>query len=185
MKKYLLIYLLILTALSSCWDFRTRVEPRYSRIFGYKPVYSQDSSLLGVKTEPARSVKNPGKIYALGNLIFQNEIGEGIHIIDKSNPSLLKNIGFLRIRGNTELSIKDQFIYANSYSDLVVLNVADWMHPVEIKRVQNAFIQGVHQTYNLYLPPPEHRVYYECINVNKGIHTGWVKDSIDYGCYYP
>ena len=57
--------------------------------------------------------------------------------------------------------------------------------PVEIKRVQNAFFQGMHQTYNLYLPPPEHRVYYECINVNKGIHTGWVKDSIDYGCYYP
>lgn len=184
--KNIILFTVLLCSLASCWDFRRPVDnyPR-SKIFGYKPVYSQDSTLLRIVVDSPQQVKNPGKIYAMGNLIYQNEKGYGIHVLDRTDPTQIRNKGFIRIRGNMEMSIKGNFLYVNSYRDLVVLNIADWLHPVEVKRIKDAFIQGGEQVYNLFLPPPEHQVYYECVNPYQGIQTGWVKDSIYYGCYYP
>ncbi len=133
----------------------------------------------------AREVKNAGKIYTIGNLIFQNDIGTGLHVFDYSNPAQPQKAGFIHIPGNTELSVKGNFIYANSYSDLVVINITDWRNAIETKRVKDAFRKGQEQSYTYSIPPPEHRVRYECMTLGKGVHTGWVKDSVSsYSCYY-
>lgn len=178
--------LVLAVVLSSCWYLYKdpgNYQPR--KVMGYKPVYNTDSTLLRIYTDTARPIKNAGKIYVYGNYILQNEIGHGIHIIDRTNPSKTKNIGFVSIRGNTELSIKDNFLYANSFNDLVVVNITNWQQPKEVKRIPYAFAHGMQNSYNLYLPPPERNVSYECVDFTKGIHTGWVKDSVyEYSCYY-
>ena len=153
---------------------------------GYRPVYSNDSSILVPQALPPQPVKNAGKIYVKGNLIFQNDLGIGIHVIDNSNPSVAKRIGFIRLVGNTELSIKGNYLYANSFTDLVIINVSDWQNPTLVRRISKAFIQGMTASAYYFIPLPEHRVRYECPNYFSGIQTGWVKDSVDsYSCYYP
>lgn len=152
---------------------------------GYRPVYSTDASLLLISAGNARDVKNPGKIYTIGNLIFQNEIGSGLHVFDYSNPAQPQKAGFINIPGNTEVSVKGNFLYANSFADLLVIDIIDWKKATEVKRIKDAFRQGYAQGHTFAIPPPEHNVYYECTMSGRGIHTGWIKDSVsDYSCYY-
>jgi hypothetical protein len=194
MRKSILLLLCCSIFLVSCWDWGRRpVEPvNYQKVWGYKPVYTTDTSLLKILSEAPRTMKNPGKIYIKDHLIFQNDIGYGIHVIDNSNPSQARSIGFIRVNGSSEMSIKGNYMYVNSYNALVVVDIADWQHVREVKRVANAFQQGVqggggYQSY--YIPPPEHGVYYECssgLMMTPGtIQSGWVRDSIyNYNCYY-
>jgi hypothetical protein len=126
-------------------------------------------------------MKNAGKIYVKDNLIFQNDFGYGIHVFDKSVPSNPKKIGFINLRGNLEMSIKGNLLYANSYADLVVVDISNWQDLKEIQRIKGAFGQG-NEAYRtstyLFVPPPERSVYYQCPDYTKGIITGWKKDSI-------
>ncbi len=173
--------------LSSCWNLGARNgidPPPQQKVWGFKPVYSQDTSLLKVVTIAPQPVKEAGKIFVMGSYIFQNEIGKGIHVLDKTNPSAVVNKGFLQIRGNTEVTLKGKFLYANSFSDLLVIDLSDWQAPVEVKKIKNAFQVGGYEPTSLYLPPPRHGSYYECLNYSTGIHTGWVQDSIYASCYY-
>jgi hypothetical protein len=171
---------------TSCWRYYNPDRYAPKKVLGYKPVYSNDSSLLNVRVSGPQPVKFPGKIYVKGNFIFQNELGKGIHVIDNTDPSATRQIGFISLLGNSEMSIKGDYIYANSFADLVIIHIADWQNVKEEKRIRNAFYQGsVVGAYN-FIPLPEHKVYYECPNYFSGILTGWVKDSVyNYSCYYP
>ena len=183
MIRNIVLILLLMPFLTSCWEFGRRAEIP-GKAVGYKPTYSNDPSLLNITVEAPKAVKNAGKIYVLGNIIFQNEVGQGIHVLDKTDPNQLKNIGFINIRGNTEISIKETFLYANSYNDLVVVDLSDWKNPVEIKRVKNAFQVGA-QTFQPYIPVPEKNAYAKCVDPSLGVHTGWTKDTILFSdCYF-
>ncbi len=186
MKLHTLLMLLTL-ALSSCWGlYGKKPEPIPDKVLGYKPVYSQDSSLRRIYTDAPKQVKNAGKIYAIGNLVLQNEVGLGLHVIDRTDPANLQNLGFIHIPGNTEVSIKGTHLYANSYGDLVVVDVSNWQTAREIKRINHAFQQTMLYNYGYTIPPPERNVYYDCsYNSSSGVQTGWVKDSIPgYSCFY-
>ena len=163
--------------------------PPPKKVLGYVPVYSNDPGLLAITVDTPRAMKYPGKIYVKDNLIFQNDQGFGIHVFDKSIPSSPKNIGFISLRGNLEISIKGNYLYANSYGDLVVVDISNWRQLKEIQRIKDAFWQGRNayaQNPNyLYIPPPERDVYYKCIDPSKGILAGWTQDSIyNNTCYY-
>jgi len=169
--------------IASCWDFRKPFKPP-GKLLGYKPVFSDDSSLLFVKALGPQPVKFPAKIYVKGTLLFQNDLGSGIHVIDNSNPSSPNRIGFIQLRGNSEMSIKGNFLYANSFTDLVVIDVTNWQTPTEVRRIRNAFSLGNSVRY--FIPLPEHNVYYDCQYLLYGkIQTGWIRDSVERHCYYP
>ena len=181
-------FILTICLLTSCWGIYKQPVPEplsEAKVLGYKPVYTTDSSLLQTQLLGPQVIKYPGKIYVKDKLIFQNEFGNGIHIIDNTDPATAKKIAFIRLLGNTEMSIKGNFIYANSYADLVVIDITDWRNIVEVKRVRQAFSHGNGAQFYRYIPLPEHGVYYEC-RYNNGIQTGWIKDSVHiYSCYYP
>ncbi|HKZ66868.1 MAG TPA: hypothetical protein VJ111_10950 [Chitinophagaceae bacterium] len=197
MKRLNLLFFLSSTLLSSCWDFRNNVSPEPpvippKKVWGYKPVFTVDSSILKISATGPQTVKLPGKIYVKANLIFQNDLGSGIHVIDNSNSSAPHPIGFIKILGNSEISIKGDMLYANSFMDLVVVDVKDWQKATEVKRIKDAFHQGAqagrYSSYN-FIPLPEHGVYYECLWIGRNdvahIQTGWVRDSVyDNNCYY-
>jgi hypothetical protein len=195
MKKITLLFFLSTILLSSCWDFRNNVspDPPLKKVWGYKPVFAVDSSILRISATGPQPVKFPAKIYVKGNLIFQNDLGSGIHVIDNTNSSAPHPIGFIKILGNSEISIKGNMLYANSFTDLVVVDVKDWQKATEVKRIKGAFRQGVEagpSSYYSYIPLPEHGVYYECPWMAgygvTNIQTGWVRDSVyDNNCYYP
>jgi hypothetical protein len=183
MLKKLLFLSPFIVLLSSCWGFGNRTEFK-EKVSGYKPIYSTDPSVLNIALEGPRAVKNAGKIFAIGNFIFQNEIGEGIHVIDRTNPSHLVNKGFIIIKGNTEVAVKGNFMYANSFNDLVVIDFSNWQVPKEIKRMKNVIALNSF-AYQSYIPLPQKGVYAVCPDPTKGTHIGWEKDTVSLlDCYF-
>jgi len=95
-----------------------------------------------VKTEQPHEMKRPGKLYTKGKYLFINEIKQGIHVIDNSNPSNPTFVSFIAIPGNGDLAVKGNTLYADSYTDLVALDITDPAKAREVGRVQNVFQNG-------------------------------------------
>lgn len=106
----------------------------------YTPVYKQVEELrAGIAVEPARSLKNPGKIYAYGTFLLINELKEGLHIIDNSDPVNPQNLAFLAIPGNVDMAIYNHVLYADNYMDLVAFNLQQITQPVLVHRIEDVF----------------------------------------------
>lgn len=104
------------------------------------PVYlSYEDLRSAVKVTDPRELTSVSRIYLYNNYLFANELNEGIHIIDNSIPSSPKRIGFIEIPGNQDIAIKDNALYADSYIDLVTIDVSDIENVVEVARVESVF----------------------------------------------
>lgn len=105
--------------------------------------------------------------------------GRGIHVIDNRVPSTAARIGFIDVKGCSQISIKDAKLYTNSYDDLVVLDVSDLNNVKEFSR-----LKGVFTEYRYYSPMavPPGRGYYECPRWDSFV-VGWTKDSVYQSCY--
>jgi len=97
----------------------------------FEAVYkTKEAVRANIKSNPARSVETPGKIYTLGKYIFLNEVDKGIHIIDNNNPSQPRNIFFIDVPGNLDIAVKGNTLYADLYTDLVAIDISD---PANVK----------------------------------------------------
>jgi hypothetical protein len=104
-----------------------------------EPLYKTSAEVrANIKSNPAREIQNPGKIFIIGNYIFLNEIDKGIHVIDNRNPSSPKNIAFIDIPGNIDLAVKGNTLYADLYTDLVTLDISN---PLDV--VKKSIVDGV------------------------------------------
>lgn len=101
-----------------CAETRTFIQ--------YEPVFVD---LEDIRIDPefsqARDLVNPGKMYFFNELIFINELKEGIHIIDNTDPKNPQNTGFIPILGNVDIAIKGNNLYADSYMDLITLDISN------------------------------------------------------------
>jgi len=143
MKKLfpLLSLFVLLAALQGC--MKDSCQNTYKI---YTPVYKSLTAIRAeMKSAAPRQMENTGKIYVFGKYIFLNEVQKGIHIIDNNNPAAPKNIGFVSIPGNVDLAVKDNYLYADSYSDIVVLDIAN---PAQVQPVK--FIDNVLKDYGYY-----------------------------------
>ena len=96
----------------------------------------------GIKTMPAQELENPGKIYIKDNYLFINEIKKGIHVIDNTNPSAPKIISFIQVLGNVDIAVKDNILFADSYTDFVALDISNPKDVKEVSRTNNVFVNG-------------------------------------------
>lgn len=106
----------------------------------YKTQVEMDA--VQVSNEAARALKKPGKIYFYNDFIFINEVREGVHIIDNTDPTSPQNIGFINIEGNADLAIKDGRLYADSYTTLFIIDVSDVNNVSMIDRQSAIFTPG-------------------------------------------
>jgi len=121
MKYKAMIAALSLLFLSSCltdpWGDYGYPESNY------KPILMERSSLeSSVKLVDPQAIKNFGKIYRYNDLLFINEVYEGVHIINNADPANPVNIGFITIPGNIDIAIKNGYIYADNAVDLIVIS---------------------------------------------------------------
>lgn len=121
-------------------------------------------------------IENSGKIYAYKNYIFVNDINRGFHILDNSNPETPTNIGFIKLEGNNDISIKDDRLFADSYGDLVVMDISDINNIKEANRMENAIYQEFWCTVGFDVEWPEGQidVYdYSDFDYNRDAIVGW------------
>ena len=142
MKKYLFSTLLMAasaTAFVSCKDNCVQTVT-YRSTEQVKVTLSELRS--GIKTLPAQDLENPGKIYIKDNYLFINEVKKGIHIIDNANPSSPKAIAFIQILGNIDIAVKDNILYADSYTDFIALDISNPLDVKEVSRTNEVFTNG-------------------------------------------
>jgi hypothetical protein len=158
--SYLIALLVIV--LSGCEDTITDRHTYMANV----PVYmSTEDFKSAVKNTEARDLVNPGKIYFKDDYIFINELYEGIHIYDNSDPSNPVNISFIELPSNVDIAIANNYLYADSYTDLVVIDISDIHNPVEINRIDDAFPYSI--------PPYDSRYPVTEIETNKGMVIGY------------
>jgi len=92
--------------------------------------------------DEARAISDPGKVYVSENLLLIGEEGEGIHVYDNTNPENPTALSFINIPNNKEFFVKDNFIYAESFYDMLKIDISDMNNPTLQSRVENAFIQA-------------------------------------------
>jgi hypothetical protein len=113
-----------------------------------------------------QEIKQPGKLYFKDDLIFVNEYQKGIHIVyneDPSNPIVIK---FIEIPGNVDLALKGQILYADSYVDLLAIDISNLDDIREVKRIEGAFP---------YIIPEVTEGMIDDIDEEEGVITGWNK----------
>ncbi|HET9826539.1 MAG TPA: hypothetical protein VFP87_14465, partial [Chitinophagaceae bacterium] len=126
------------------------------------PVYKEKNEVYAnIKSNPPSEIQFPGKIFIYGHYIFLNEINKGVHIIDNSDPSDPVAKAFIDIPGNLDIAVKGNTLYADLYTDLVVVDISNPEHTKFIKYIPNVF--------------PERNYINGFISDNTRIIVDWIK----------
>jgi hypothetical protein len=129
---YLLSGLFLLSACSSehCDNVYIRFDPVY---------VSMEKVRKDIQMATPREMETTGKIYVYQQYLFINEPEKGVHIFDNSSPNSPINLGFLEIPGNVDIAVRGNYLYADSYIDLVVFDLSNPEDPSFVQRVENVF----------------------------------------------
>jgi hypothetical protein len=123
-----------------------------------------------VTEETNAALINPGKIYFKDNFIFIIEELKGIHIYDNNDPSAPVNKAFIKVPGVVDMVISGNILYADSFVDLVVLDVQDVANVREVGRVKDILPYTVPPTGNDF--PKGH------VDKEKGLVVDWEVKTI-------
>ena len=124
--------------LSSC-DDKVEVTQKYTIM---EAVYLTPEELrTSFDILPPIEVTNTGKIYLYQKYILLNEPGKGIHVIDNTDRENPDVISFIKIPGNYEMAVQDNRLFADSYVDLLVLDISDPKNVRLTKRMEDIFLE--------------------------------------------
>ena len=164
-------YILIIAASATCIATSPPPCPECGGE-AYGPVYLDWSSFRSsyAVLAPQRQIIS-GPVMVYGNYIFSNEPNEGIHIIDITNKSAPVHQSFVRIWGNLSMQVKGNFLYADSFVDLLIMDITDPKNPVLIHRMQEVFAYNPCQK-----PIPSTNIRCQSANYKKsdGVIIDWM-----------
>jgi hypothetical protein len=144
----------------------------------YVPIYETEEIAYQVSIEPAKPIENPGKIFVYQDFLMVSAPGEGFHVIDNSRPIAPVPLFFISVPGSNDVAIKDGYIYADNYSDIVVFTIDENREVQIVNRLEDLM--------NNQLYPPYRGVYFECVDETQGVVVGWeLVDDVQVNCYRP
>lgn len=111
----------------------------------YEPVYMSEADFQNaIQVNAPQDLKNPGKIYIYQDYLLVNELAQGVHIFDNSDPASPKPISFLAAPGNYDVAVTCGKLYLDSSTDLLVFDFTDPTRPVLVNRIENTFPQHLY-----------------------------------------
>ncbi|MEO1053318.1 MAG: hypothetical protein AAFX87_21980 [Bacteroidota bacterium] len=141
-KTYILLFLSLLFTLQGCLYF-VEEEPIINDS-NFEPIFMTREELnASIEVTDPRPLQHPGKIYRFGNLMFINEVGQGVHIFNNINPRNPQNLRFIKVPGNLDIAVKDNFLFVDNVVDLVVLDISVIQNIKVVKRNENVFPQNL------------------------------------------
>jgi hypothetical protein len=159
------LLLILVFILTGCKDKYTE------EYLSLEPVYlSYKEYREAVKPEITHSLVKPGKIYFKDNYLYINEIMKGVHIYNNINPSAPKYVGFISIPGNVDIVIAGNTMVADSYIDLVSIDISNPAAAKEVARLKNVFPYAV----------PAYDIKYRVgqIDDTKGVVVDWKVSTV-------
>jgi hypothetical protein len=177
--------LIILAA--SCSD---KVVQEYTYTVN-SPIYMSHEEFNNrvIASEP-RALETPGKLHFKDNMIYIVEQYKGIHVINNSDPASPQFVSFIEMPGVVDIASKGYTMYADSYTDLVALDISDPNQVREVGREPNVFSQNT--GFWSSLPPTENDYPIGQIDPTQGVIIGWKVETITeeyevdnrgWGCY--
>jgi hypothetical protein len=134
---------------------------------GYAPVYMTYAELrTAVKIEQNVDLENPGKIYYKDNYIFIVEELKGIHVYDNTDPASPDKKAFVNLPGVVDISISGYILYADSFVDLVMIDVENIDNMQEVARVKDILPYTV-------TPSPDDDYPMALVDEEKGVVIDW------------
>ena len=163
MKK--IVFLLVVLSLFSCNKDETPTDFYNVAV----PLLMNKAEFRSsVEIQTPRSIEEAGKIYAYNDYIFVNDEFNGIHVIDNTNPSSPHAISYIKVPGNIDISIKNNFLYADSSTDLVVFDISNIQKIKAIGRLEDVF-----SIYDYKIPEEADYADYSNFNFTDQIVVGW------------
>ena len=163
MKK-LILFLLPLICIWGCNDDKMTETYTYQI---NEPVLISKKELRSapITTTMPVEIKKQGKICFYDNYLYISEPEKGIHIIDNRDSSNPQNIGFIELKGNADIAIRNNMLYADSYVDLVWFDISNPSKPELKNRLEDAFPESFPLADNIY--------GYDYRNVADSVIVGW------------
>jgi hypothetical protein len=142
MKNLFLFFLLAASTISLTGCLKDKCDETFT-YYQYDPIYLSiaDVRATPIIGQPAQEIVKAGRIYVYQNLLLVNELEKGVHIFDNANPAAPKAIKFIPIGGNHDMAVRNGMLYADNYTDLVVVDLNDINNIHAVHRVQDAFAQ--------------------------------------------
>ena len=141
----------------------------------HEPVFMTYEDLrTSFVVEAPRPIAKAGKIVTIGTTMFASDPNIGIHVIDNTDPTNPKPVLFLNLPGVTDLASKDGVLFADSFIDLVAIQI-DGDKPIEVLRIKDNFPWNPYQavdTFSVRFDPAS-------FDQKKGVVVGAKKLELD------
>lgn len=112
----------------------------HTTLVAFEPVFAAKTTVhQNIKSAAATPLVKPGKIYVYGDYLLVNEINKGVHIINNSNPANPVNIAFIQIPGNLDIAVKNNLMYADLFTDMLVIDISNPLQAQLKKVVEHVF----------------------------------------------
>ncbi len=131
-------------------------------------VMSKSEFRKAVKIKASQPIEKSGKIYTYINYIFVSDVNKGIHIIDNRIPAAPQPLNYIEIPGNEDMSVKGNYLYADSATDLVVFDISDINNIKQVERLEDVF-----DVYDYQIPEEAEFSDFEGFNFETDIIVGW------------
>jgi hypothetical protein len=92
-----------------------------------------------VRAEAPRPLTQVGKIYEYQSWLLVNERNRGVHLFDNTDPANPRNHAFIVVPGNLDVAVRDGYLYADSFIDLVTIDLNDPANIREVNRALDVF----------------------------------------------
>ncbi len=163
MKFKNLFWILTVITLWSC----SKVEYEIVNV-AIPEVMSKAEFRNSVEVLSPQNIEEAGKIYTYNNYIFVNDEFKGVHIIDNTNPETPSAIAYLKIPGNIDISIKNNYLYADSSIDLLVFDISNINGIQPVERLEDVF-----SVYDYQIPLEAQEVNFNNFDSNTQVIVGW------------
>lgn len=164
--------LITLSVIFSLIIFNSCRDKNYTIAKANVPIYQKKSDWRNTNfnLEVSQGPSKTGKIYLYEDLLLIVEPYQGVHFYDNSNSSNPLLLGWIPILACTDVSVRNDILYANSYYDLIAINIANLSNPILVDRLEDVF-----QFYNYSMLPgfDENFPMAALENNNDQVIVGW------------
>lgn len=140
MKKvyFTLLCLVFTSCIFDNWGETDTTDPVWYR---FDPVTLSTAAFENsIEIQENSSILESSKIYIIGDYIFINDKRTGFHIFDNTDTANPVKKKFLKAPGATDIAIRNNTLYINQATDLVVLTLDFNTFQVDVKkRLKNVF----------------------------------------------
>jgi hypothetical protein len=138
---------------------------------GKKPIYLPLAEFSDIKNLLPQSIEQSGTIFLRDTLFFMLENKKGIHVFNLQDTVNTAALTFFSIPAITDFTISGDRLYADSWKDLVTIDISNLYQIKEVGRNKDVF-QPVFY-------PLLYNGFFECVDESKGVLIGWEDANLE------